>query len=184
MSTALDTKALIGTYNIDQSHSSVEFVARHLVISKVRGRFSSFSGQIVIAENPLDSHATARIDTNSIDTNEEKRDEHLRSADFFNTSQYPTITYQSTSVKEAGNGQYILVGDLTIAGKTNQVDLELEVTGTAQDPWGNSRVGFSASTAINRSEFGLTWNQALETGGVVVSDKIDLNIEIEAVKAQ
>jgi polyisoprenoid-binding protein YceI len=169
-----------GTWSIDPVHSEVGFAARHMMVSKVRGRFRTFSGQLVTGENPLDSSVTAEIDMSSIDTGNEQRDGHIRSADFFEVENYPTMTYKSTGVRRQGDG-FVLDGELTIKGVTRQVPLSLELNGFGPDPYGGTRAGFSATGEINRSDFGVSFNAVMETGGAVVSDKITLHLEIEAV---
>ena len=169
-----------GTWSIDPVHSEVGFAARHMMVSKVRGRFRTFSGQLVTGENPLDSSVTAEIDMSSIDTGNEQRDGHIRSADFFEVENHPTMTYRSTGVRRNGDG-FILDGELTIKGVTRQVPLSLELNGFGPDPYGGTRAGFSATGEINRSDFGVSFNAVMETGGAVVSDKITLHLEIEAV---
>jgi polyisoprenoid-binding protein YceI len=171
-----------GKYGLDVSHSQVGFAVRHLMVSKVRGRFSDFAVTIEIADNPFESSVAATIQTASVDTRDEQRDGHLRSGDFFDVEAWPTMTYQSRSVREAGKGRYIVDGDLTIKGVTQSVPLELTFEGGATDPWGGVRIGFSAKAELDREAFGLTWNQALETGGVVVGKKVTIEIEAEAVK--
>src|SRR5687767_6423477 len=167
--TATDVPAA-GTYAIDASHSGVEFSVRHLGLSKVRGRFPSFSGEITIAEEPTASSVEVSIDIASVDTRDEGRDTHLRSADFFDAEQFPAMTFRSTGVRPAGS-EWKVDGELTIRGTTRPVVLDVEFEGSATDPWGNDRIGFSASAEVNREDFGLTWNQALETGGVLVGKK-------------
>jgi len=172
-----------GRYALDASHSQVGFAVRHLMVSKTRGRFSDFTGTIEIGENPLDSSVEVTIQAASIDTRDEQRDGHLRSGDFFDAEAYPTLSYRSRSVRPAGkDGQYIVEGDLTIKGVTQPVPLELSYEGGTTDPWGGVRAGFSAKAELDREAFGLTWNQALETGGVVVGKKVTIEIEAEAVK--
>ena len=171
-----------GTYALDASHSEVGFAARHLMVSKVRGRFSDVAGTIEIAENPLESSVSVTIETTSIDTRDEQRDGHLRSDDFFGVESYPTITYVSRSVRPAGKGRYAVEGDLTIKGVSQPVPLDLTFEGGATDPWGGVRIGFAARAEIDREAFGLTWNQALETGGVLVGKKIAIEIEAEAIR--
>jgi len=170
-----------GTWTIDASHSSIGFVARHLMVTKVRGVFGDVEGTIHIAENPFESSVTASVDAASVSSGDAKRDEHLRSADFFDVENYPRIEFVSKRVEDRGEN-YVLVGDLTVHGVTREVAWDLEYDGTVQDPWGGTRAGFSATTDVNRKDFGLEWNVALETGGFVVSDKVRLNVEIEAVK--
>jgi polyisoprenoid-binding protein YceI len=173
-----------GTWNVDPAHSTVGFVARHLMITKVRGRFTAFSGVIEIADDPLQSRVDATVDLASISTGDEGRDAHLRGADFFDTDggASPTMTFHSTGIKD-DDGEYRLFGDLTINGATRQVEFALEFDGVNTDPWGNTKVAFSATTEINRKDFGLEWNVALETGGVLVGDKVKIELDIQATKA-
>lgn len=170
-----------GTYVIDTSHSTVGFNVRHAGIAKVRGAFNEFEGNVVVAEDFADSSAQVTIQTASIDTRNEARDQHLRSADFFDVASHPTMTFSATGV--AGGGEdFSLRGDLTINGVTRPVEFEVEYNGAAVDPFGNERVGFEAETVINRKDFGLTWNAALEAGGVLVSDKVAIVLEVSAIK--
>jgi polyisoprenoid-binding protein YceI len=170
-------------WDFDFTHSSINFHARHLMVSKVHGRFTKWSGTLQLDEQDLTaSQLEVTIDASSIDTREEKRDQHLRSADFLEVEKFPTITFKSTSIKNEGDGEYKLVGDLTIHGVTRQVTLEVEGGARVNDPWGGTRTGFSAKTSISRKDFGLTWNVALEAGGFLVGDKLDINLEIEAIK--
>jgi polyisoprenoid-binding protein YceI len=173
-----------GTWNVDPSHSTVGFVARHLMITKVRGHFTDFSGVLEIAPDPLQSTVQATVDLASITTGDEGRDAHLRSADFFDTDGdgSPTMTFTSTGLKE-DDGDYVLFGDLTVRGITRQVEFSLEFEGVNTDPWGNTKAAFSAETEINRKDFGLEWNVALETGGVLVSEKVKVQLEIQAARA-
>jgi len=171
-----------GTFTIDVSHSHVGFVVRHMMVSKVRGRFTSFTGEITIPENPLHSSVELKVDAGSIDTREEARDAHLRSPDFFDVERYPEITFRSTRVEGESPGGFRLVGDLTVHGVTRPVELDVEYNGWTTDPWGGRRAGFSASAEVDREDFGLTWNAALEGGGVLVGKKARLEFEIEAVK--
>ncbi|MFN2608654.1 MAG: YceI family protein [Acidimicrobiales bacterium] len=171
-----------GTYGIDASHSSVGFTARHLMVSKVRGRFGTFSGTIVVADPPEQSSVEVTVDTASIDTGDAKRDEHLRSADFLNVEEYPSMTFKSTSVKVTGSDRLELVGDLTVLGQTRPVTLQASYEGVATDPWGGTRLGFDATGEVDREDWGLTWNVALETGGFLVGKKIQLDVGVEAVK--
>jgi len=171
------------TWDIDLAHSNLGFTVRHLVISKVRGRFARWAGTLTLDEaHPERSQVEARIEAASIDTHEPQRDAHLRSADFLDTDRYPEITFRSTRIEKAGENRYQVTGDLTIAGVTRPVRLEVEALGRTKDPWGGERAGFSARTTIDRRDFGLVWNQALETGGVVVGEKVEIDIEVEAVK--
>jgi len=170
-----------GTWTIDASHSSVEFVARHLMVTKVRGVFGDVEGTITIADDPFQSSVTASVDAASVSSGDAKRDEHLRSADFFDVEQFPKIAFVSKRVEAKGD-KFALTGDLTVHGVTREVTWDLEYDGSVQDPWGGTRAGFSATIEVNRKDWGLEWNMALEAGGLVVSDKVRLNVEIEAVK--
>jgi polyisoprenoid-binding protein YceI len=180
---ANDLQALTpGIWNVDASHSTIGFTARHLMVTKVRGRFSTFSGALTIAANPLESSLEASVDIASVSTGDAGRDGHLTSPDFFDAAQFPTMTLKSTSIVADGD-DYLLNGDLTIKGVTKPVTFELEFDGVATDPWGNTKAGFSAEAEINRKDWGLEWNVALETGGVLVSEKIKIELDIQAVKA-
>jgi polyisoprenoid-binding protein YceI len=172
-----------GRYTIDPTHSSIDFVVRHLMAAKVRGGFTSFSGAVTVGETIESSSVEVEIDVASIDTGVEDRDNHLRSADFFDVDSNPTARFISTAVNAKGGEDYTVTGDLTIAGVTKSVDLDMEFAGKVVDPWGNNRLVFSASTDINREDFGLTWNQALETGGVLVSKNAKIEIEVQVVQA-
>jgi polyisoprenoid-binding protein YceI len=171
-----------GTWTVDPSHSAVSFVARHLMVSKVRGNFASFAGSITIDENPVASKVEATVDVASITTGDAGRDGHLQSADFFAVEQFPTWSLVSTSITPQGD-DYLLNTDLTIKGVTKPVTFALEFEGVATDPWGNTKAGFTAETEISRKEFGLEWNVALETGGVLVGDKVKIQLDIQAVQA-
>lgn len=172
------------TWTIDPAHTTVEFSLKHLMISTVRGHFGAVSGTIVLDEaNPSASSVTAEIDVTSIDTRQEQRDAHLRSADFFEVEKYPNITFKSTRIESLGGGRYNVYGDLAIRDVTREVVLETTDEGRGGDPWGGQRAGFSATTRIDRRDFGLTWNQALETGGVLVGNDIKISLEVQAVKA-
>lgn len=179
MPTQQQTKIPAGTWNIDLAHSGIEFSVRHMMVAKVRGRFSAFEGTIVIADDPLESTAEVTIDVASIDTRDPKRDAHLRSPDFFEAETYPQMTFRSTGL-EADGDDVKLTGDLTIKGVTRPITLAVELGGVLQDPWGLTRAGFTASGTLSRAEFGLEWNAALETGGVVIGDKVTLDLDIEA----
>jgi len=170
------------TWNIDPVHSEVGFSVRHMMVSKVRGRFTKFSGQIVTGEDPLQSSVTAEIDLTSINTGQEQRDQHIQSADFFEVETYPTMTYKSTGIR-VEDGEYVLDGDLTLKGVTKSVPLHLELQGFGEDAYGGYRAGFTATGEINRSDFNVSFNAPLQNGGVVVGEKIQLQLEIEAVKA-
>lgn len=174
------TDLVPGTWSIDPVHSEVGFVARHLVVSKVRGKFTRFEGTITIAEDPLSSTAQASIDAASIFSGDDTRDAHLRSADFLDVEKYPKLAFASRSLRPEGD-RYVLSGDLTIRDVTRQVDLVVELNGVAPDPYGGTRAGFSAATEINRRDFGLAWNAAVEGGGLVVGEKVAIEIEIEAI---
>jgi polyisoprenoid-binding protein YceI len=166
-----------GTWEIDPVHSEVGFVARHMMVSKVRGRFTTFSGELVLGEDPLQSSVTATIDLTSIQTGNEQRDQHIRSADFFEVDKYQTMTYRSTGVRPQGD-HYVLEGELTLKDVTKPVELTLELNGFGPDPFGGTRAGFTASGEINRRDFGVNFSAPMETGGVVVSDKVTIELEI------
>lgn len=184
--TAVATEPSVGSqtvWTIDPSHSSVEFAVKHLMISTVRGRFGDVVGTVTVeGDDPTTAKVEATIGTASIDTRSEQRDAHLRSADFFDVETYPELSFRSKRVERIG-GDFRLVGDLTIRNVTREVALDATFEGTGKDPWGGERAGFTAKTKIDRSDYGLTWNQALETGGVVVSNEIRITIEIEATKS-
>jgi len=169
-------------WNIDGTHSGVNFSVRHMVFAKVRGRFGKFGGSLDL--DPADlakSSVDIQIDAASIDTGTPDRDNHLRSPDFFDVAKYPQLTFKSKRVERKGDTEYKVTGDLTIRDITREVALEVEFGGTGKDPWGNQRLGFTASARIDRKEFGLKWNQVLEAGGVLVGEKIDIEIELQAV---
>ncbi|MGY1640138.1 YceI family protein [Geodermatophilus sp. SYSU D00703] len=171
---------VVGTWDIDPTHSTVGFSVRHMMVSKVRGYFRDFSGEIVTAEDPAQSSVTARIDMDSIDTRQEQRDAHIRSADFFDVGNHTEMTFRSTAVRTDG-ADWTVVGDLTIKGITRTVELELELNGFGPDAYGGTRAGFSAKTEISRKEFGVDIDMPMDGGGVVVGDKINVELEIEAV---
>jgi polyisoprenoid-binding protein YceI len=169
-------------WDIDVGHSAIHFWVRHMVISKVHGRFARWSGAIQLDPQDLTrSSVEVSIDTASIDTQVADRDAHLRSPDFLDVARYPAMTFRSKRIEKAGAG-YRVVGDLDLHGVTREVVLEAEFAGTGKDPWGNERAGFSARASLDRREFGLQWNAALETGGVLVGEKVEITIELEAVK--
>jgi polyisoprenoid-binding protein YceI len=170
-----------GTWSIDPVHSEVGFSVRHMMVSKVRGKFNTFSGQVVTGEGPLDSSVTAEIELASIDTGNEQRDNHIRSVDFFEVEKHQKMTYRSTGVRADGD-DYVLDGELTLKGVTKNVPLKLEINGFGPDPYGGTRAGFTATGEINRSDFGVNFGLG-EGGGVVVSDKVTIQLEIEAVLA-
>jgi polyisoprenoid-binding protein YceI len=178
--TTTSTGLTAGTWGIDVSHSEVGFTVRHLMVSKVRGRFTKFEGALHIGEDPLDSSVEATIDLASIDTNDEGRDNHLRSADFFEVDKYPTMQFRSTAVHESGH-DYVVKGELSLHGVTRPVELVLEFNGITTDPWGGTRAGFSAETELSRSDYGIDISMPLDGGGVVVGDKVKVQLEVEAV---
>jgi polyisoprenoid-binding protein YceI len=169
-----------GAWDIDASHSTVGFSVRHMMVSKVRGYFREFSGEIVTAEDPTQSSVTATIDLSSIDTRQEQRDAHIRSADFFDVESYPQMTFRSTAVRTQGPDWFI-DGELTLKGHTRPVTLALELNGFGPDAYGGTRAGFTAKTEISRSEFGVDIQMPMDGGGVVVGDKVAVELEIEAV---
>jgi polyisoprenoid-binding protein YceI len=169
-----------GTWTIDPTHTTIGFVARHMMVSKVRGTFGEFSAEVDIAEDPLQSTLVAEVQMASIDTGNDDRDGHLRTNDFFDIEHFPTMTLRSTGIEATGDG-YVLHADLTVRGVTRAVDFELEFGGLGQDPWGNTRAGFEATATINRKDFGIEWNTALETGGVLVGDKVRIEIDAQIV---
>ena len=181
MTTAIQIPGyVVGTWDIDASHSTVGFSVRHMMVSKVRGYFREFSGEVVTAENPEQSTVTATIDMDSIDTRQEQRDAHIRSADFFDVGNHTVMTFRSTEVRADG-ADWTVVGDLSIKGITRPVELALEVNGFGPDAYGGTRAGFSARTEISRKGFGVDIDMPMDGGGVVVGDKISIELEIEAV---
>ncbi|MGA4864184.1 YceI family protein [Streptomyces lavendulocolor] len=175
--------ALTGTYTIDPSHSGIGFTARHAMVTNVRGAFTEYEGTLELdGTDPAASGASIDVTIASIDTGSADRDAHLRSADFFDAEQFPLMTFRSTAAEALGGTDYRITGDLTIKGVTKPISIDLEFNGAAKDPFGNERVGFEGKAELLRSEWGLTWNAALETGGVLVSDKIKLTFEISAIK--
>ena len=174
---------ITGNYAIDPTHSRIGFSARHAMVTKVRGAFNEFSGSGHFdAANPANSSLELSLVTASIDTGNADRDGHLQSADFFDVEKFPAITFRSTSVSQSGDNTYSVTGDLTIRDKSNPVTFELEYTGAAKDPFGNERIGFEGATTVNRKDWDLTWNSPLDTGGVLVSEKITLEFDVSAVK--
>jgi polyisoprenoid-binding protein YceI len=171
------------TWQVDGAHSAVNLTVRHMVISKVRGRFTRWSAQLALDTTDLArSSVEVEIDAASIDTGVADRDAHLRSPDFLDAQKYPTLRYRSRRVEASAKDHLRVVGDLTIRDVTREVVLDVEYGGQGKDPWGNLRTGFTASASLNRKDFGLTWNQALETGGVLVADRVDVEIELQAVR--
>jgi polyisoprenoid-binding protein YceI len=174
---------LSGTYSVDASHSRLGFQARHAMVTNVRGHFQQFEGTATLDQaDPSRSSAEFTVQVASITTSAEQRDDHLRSGDFFDVATYPTMTFRTTSVQPSGEDTYQVTGDLTIRDVTRPVTVDLEFTGAAKDPWGQTRVGLEGNAVINRKDWGLVWNTALETGGVLVSEKIKIDIELSLVK--
>ncbi|MFC4305724.1 YceI family protein [Cohnella boryungensis] len=172
------------TWNLDKSHSGITFSVRHMMITNVRGSFNQFDAELTADPADLSSLETSlTIDVASIDTKDEGRDGHLKSPDFFNAEQFPQISFKKTSLSSKGGDDYSLTGDLTVAGVTKSVTLNAEISGPAKDPWGNTKLGVVGDGVISRSEFGLTWNAALETGGFLVGDAIKIHVELEFAQA-
>jgi polyisoprenoid-binding protein YceI len=184
MSQQLQTPvATPAVWAIDPAHSEVGFAVKHLMVATVKGVFRNFTGKLVLNEHNLAaSSIEAEIDVTSIDTRQDQRDAHLRSPDFFDAENFPTITFRSTKVEQVRHGHYHVIGELTIRGVTREVVLDVEESGRGGDPWGGQRIGYSATTKINREDFGLTWNQALETGGVMVSRDVKITLDVQVVK--
>lgn len=182
---AVPATAEVKTYNIDGAHSEVSFRVKHMV-TWVRGQFDTYEGTIVMdTEDPTKSSVTFTIDATSINTFNENRDKHLRSADFFDVEKFPKATFTSTSVRrQGGDNRYIVVGDFTLRGVTQQLSLPVEFAGEAKDPWGNTKAGFSTETTINRKDYGIVWNKNLDEGGVVLGDEVQISINLEAVLAK
>jgi polyisoprenoid-binding protein YceI len=174
---------IAGTWTLDPVHSDVSFTVRHLMVSKARGKFTRFEGELVTADNPLESSVNATIELDSIDTGDANRDAHLRSADFFDTANHQTMTYRSTGVRPAGDG-FVVDGELTLHGVTKQVPLQLELNGFLPESPMGTRTGFSAKGEISRKDFGIEFNMPLDGGGVVISDKVSLQLEVEAILKQ
>ena len=173
------------TWNIDPVHSVAEFKVKHMMISNVKGQFTGVKGALTLdAENLLNSKVEATIDSASINTGDAQRDAHLKSADFFDVEKFPTLSFKSKGISRSGQGKLVVNGDLSIHGVTREVTLAVDgPTAPAKDPWGNTRLGLSATTKINRKDFGLTWNAALETGGILVGDEVTITLEVQFVKA-
>jgi polyisoprenoid-binding protein YceI len=184
MSTAIATQTAIptGTWAVDPAHSRVEFQVKHLGIATVRGHFAEFAGTLEIGENAASAKAYGTVEVESVNTNDAGRDTHLRSADFFDADQHAQISFASKSITPVDNETFEITGDLTLRGVTGEVTLQAEVTGTEQDPWGNERVGLEVTGQIDRGDYGMTFNQALGSGNVLVSDKVKLRLDISAVK--
>ena len=182
-SVSTGVEQLTGEYTIDAAHSRLGFVARHAMVTKVRGGFNDFAGSLYVdADDPTRSRARVEIQATSIDSRNPDRDAHLRSNDFLAMDEYPTITFESTAITPVDDETFRVDGDLTIRGVTKPVSLDVEYLGAALDPWGNTRLGFEGSVTVNRKDWGVSWNTALEAGGVLVSDKVTLEVEIAAVK--
>jgi polyisoprenoid-binding protein YceI len=180
MSTTETLNVAAGTWDIDSVHSDVSFAVRHMMVSKVKGRFGAFTGEVVTGADFLSSSVTASIDLNSVDTNNEQRDGHIRSADFLDVANHPTMTYRSTGVRRNGD-DYVVDGELSLHGVTRPVELNVELSGSGPDAYGGTRIGFSATTTISRGDFGIDISMPLDGGGVVVGDKIQIALEIEGV---
>ncbi len=183
--TSTTQETLTGDYTLDLAHTRIGFSARHAMVTKVRGQFNEFNGSVSLdAENPANSKVEITIKAASIDTRNADRDAHLRSNDFLAMEEFPEITFRSTHVAQTSDSNYDVTGDLTIRGVSRPVTVNFEFNGGTQDPWGNFRVGFEGQATINRKDFGVNWNAALEAGGVMVSDKVNLEFEVEAVKVK
>ena len=172
-----------GTWNLDPTHTHIGFTVRHMMVAKVRGSFNDFTAEISIGEDPLDSTLSAVVQMASIDTGNGDRDGHLRTNDFFAIDEFPTMSLVSTGFVDNGGGSYTMNADLTIKGVTKPVAFDLEFDGVGQDPWGNTKAGFSATATINRKDFGIEWNAPLETGGVLVGEQVKIEIDAEIAKA-
>ncbi|HET9075386.1 MAG TPA: YceI family protein [Acidimicrobiales bacterium] len=184
MSETTTAGTLTGTYSIDPTHSRIGFVARHAMVTKVRGSFNEFEGSgFFDAENPAGSNLQLTIKATSIDTRNADRDAHLRGNDFFDMETYPEIRFASTSVERVDDERYRVTGDLTVKAETRPVTIDFELSGPVQDPWGNQRIGLEGSVQVNRKDWGLNWNVALEAGGILISEKVTLEFEVSAVKA-
>jgi polyisoprenoid-binding protein YceI len=181
--TTIERSQLTGTYTIDPSHSTLAFVARHAMVTKVRGAFNDFAGTFSVdADDPSKASAEVTIEAASIDTRNADRDAHLKSNDFFAMDEYPQLSFRSTKVEPKGADEFRVTGDLTIRGVTKEVSFDLDYTGAVTDPWGMLRVGFEGRTEVNRKDWNLNWNTPLDTGGVLVSEKVTLEFEISATK--
>jgi len=182
MTTSTALTPTTGTWVLDPAHTRLGFEARHAMVSKVRGSFGIFEGTLVLdGENPANSRANVVIDASSISTGSADRDTHLRSADFLDVEQYPTLTFTSTAVRHEGDA-FVMVGDLTIRGTTRPVEIRADLEGVVDDPWGNTKIGFEGLASLSRKDFGLTWNVALEAGGVLVSDTVKIVLDVQAAR--
>ncbi len=181
--TTPELAAATGTWELDVAHTRFAFAAKHAMVSTVHGQFGIFDGELVLdGENPQNSRASINIDASSISTSNTQRDDHLRSADFLDAENYPSLTFVSTGISYEGGDEFVVTGDLTIRGTTRSVEFPIELQGTTTDPYGTEKIGFEGSTTISRKDFGLTWNVALEAGGFMVSDKIKITLDVEANK--
>jgi polyisoprenoid-binding protein YceI len=172
----------MAAYAVDNSHSEIAFSVRHMVFARVRGHFTKWTAQLSVDfADPSRSSVFASIDSASVDTRDAQRDGHLRSADFFDVEKFPTITYASRKVERTGERRYKVTGDLTIRGVSHEVQLDVEELGRGKDPWGNARLAFAAKAAVDRGDFGLKWNQALEAGGVLVGERVDIELDVQAI---
>jgi polyisoprenoid-binding protein YceI len=172
------------TWNIDSAHTGINFAVRHMVVSKVRGRFGKYSGTITLDDADIArSSVEVSVDASSLDTGVADRDTHLRSPDFFDVEKFPELTFRSKRIEQVEDTRYRVIGDLTIRGVSREVALDAEYGGRGKDPWGNERIGFVAKTSIDRKEFGLTWNQTLETGGILVGDRVEIELDVQGVRA-
>jgi polyisoprenoid-binding protein YceI len=181
--TLTDYSAATGTWEIDASHTNLGFSARHAMVAKVRGSFTDFAGSIIIdSDQPDSSNAVVTVKTGSLTTSNDERDGHLKSDDFLNIEQFPELSFASTKIAHTDGNDFTLTGDLTIRGTTHPVSVEVSYIGVHTDPWGGTRIGFEGHTEISRKDFGLTWNVALEGGGVLVADKVKIELDVEAVK--
>jgi polyisoprenoid-binding protein YceI len=178
----MSTTLPAGTWNLDPTHTHIGFTVRHMMVAKVRGSFKEFSAEITVGDDPLQSSLSAEVQMASIDTGNADRDGHLRTNDFFAIEEFPTMSLRSTGFAAKGDA-YTMNADLTIRGVTKPVEFELEFDGTGQDPWGNTKAGFSATATINRKDFGIEWNAPLETGGVLVGEQVKIEIDAEIAKA-
>jgi polyisoprenoid-binding protein YceI len=183
LASAIDLSQTTGTWAIDTSHSRLGFSARHAMVTKVRGSFETFEGSLTLdGANPANSSASLDVETASISTGSDDRDAHLRSADFFETETFPKMTFLATEVRHTDDTAFVMVGDLTIRDITRPVEIQADLEGVSTDAFGNDRIGFSGRTVIHRKDFGLSWNVALEAGGVMVSDKITIDLDVSAIK--
>ena len=183
--TSVTQETLTGDYTLDLAHTRIGFSARHAMVTKVRGQFNEFTGSVFLdAESPENSKVEITIKAASVDTRNADRDAHLRSNDFFAMEEFPEITFRSTRVEQASENEYYVTGDLTIRATTKPVTVNFQLNGSAVDPWGNFRVGFEGQTTINRKDWGVSLNAAMEAGGVLVSEKVNLEFEVEAVKVK